>query len=181
MDERELIERARAGDPAAERELYEAHVDRVYRLAYRMAGRDDLARDFAQEAFIRAFDKLDGFRGDAAFSTWLHRVTVSVVLNGMRKVKRRREREAPLEAAASRGETPRRADPDLAEKLGRAIDGLDDKYRLVVVMHDIEGYTHEEIGDALGIAAGSSKARLSRARARLRESLAEYAVDWLGA
>lgn len=181
MNEREVIERARTGDPAAERELYEAHVDRVYRLAYRMAGRDDLARDFAQEAFIRAFDKLEGFRGDAAFSTWLHRVTVSVVLNGMRKVKRRREREAPLEAAASRGESRQSAEPDLQEKLGRAIDELDDKYRLVVVMHDIEGYTHAEIGDALGIATGSSKARLSRARAQLRDSLADYAAEWLGA
>ncbi|HVM43934.1 MAG TPA: sigma-70 family RNA polymerase sigma factor, partial [Gemmatimonadales bacterium] len=90
MVEAELIARARAGEPAAERALYEAHVDRVYRLAYRMAGDDDLARDFTQDTFIRAFERLHEFRGEAQFSTWLHPIAVTVVLNGLRKVKRLR-------------------------------------------------------------------------------------------
>ncbi|MBP9106732.1 MAG: sigma-70 family RNA polymerase sigma factor, partial [Gemmatimonadaceae bacterium] len=82
MTERATIERARAGDRAAQRELYEANVDRLYRVAFRLAGDEDLARDFTQEAFIRAFQRLGDFRGDSAFSTWLHSIAVSVALNG---------------------------------------------------------------------------------------------------
>ena len=87
MDESQLLAKVRAGNPAAERALYDAHVDRVYRLAYRMTGDEALAQDFTQEAFIRAFSKLHTFRGDSALSTWMHTVTTSVVLNGLRKVK----------------------------------------------------------------------------------------------
>src|SRR5437764_10184409 len=99
VTESQLIERVVNGDPLAERELYDAHVDRVYRLAFRLAGDDDLARDFTQETFIRAFERLDGFRGEAAFSTWLHSIATSVALNGLRKVKRFRTRESDLEEA----------------------------------------------------------------------------------
>ena len=88
MDERELIAKVRAGDGAAERALYDAHVDRVYRLAYRLAGDDELAREFTQDTFVRAFDRLGAFRGEAKLSTWLHAIATSVVLNGLRKVKR---------------------------------------------------------------------------------------------
>src|SRR6266496_2524780 len=88
VDGRELIARVRAGDGLAERALYDAHVDRVFRLAYRLAGDDALARDFTQETFIRAFERLDTFRGDSALSTWLHAITTSVDLNGLRKVTR---------------------------------------------------------------------------------------------
>lgn len=179
MSEAHLIERARNGDAAAERALYETHVDRVYRLAYRMAGDPDLAQDFTQEAFIKAFDGLEGFRGDAAFGTWIHTIASRVVLNGLRKVKRQGRREAPLEVAADRGSSSVPDEPDVGDRLSEALDGLSDEYRMVVVMHDIEGYTHEEIGTALGIATGSSKARLSRARARLRDALADYAVEWM--
>lgn len=179
MSERDLIERAQSGDGTAERALYEAHVDPVYRLAYRMTGDAELAKDFTQEAFIKAFDALDGFRGDAAFGTWMHTITTRVVLNGLRKVKRRNEHEAPMEAAAGRGVGPKRTEPDVKDRLREALDGLSDAYRMVVVMHDLEGYTHQEIGDALGIATGSSKARLSRARAQLRDALSDYAVEWM--
>ena len=82
MTERDLIERARNGDRAAEREIYDGHVDRIYRLAYRMCGRADLAEDFVQETFVKAFGALDGFRGEAALSTWLHSIATRVVLNG---------------------------------------------------------------------------------------------------
>ncbi|NIN11482.1 MAG: sigma-70 family RNA polymerase sigma factor [Gemmatimonadales bacterium] len=178
MDDKELVARVRAGDAQAERALYDQHVDRVYRLAYRMTGDDDLARDFTQETFIRVFDRIDQFRGAAALSTWLRSVAVTVVLNGLRKVKRFRRREVALEAAEPTGGNPHPTQPDLREKLERAIEALPVKYRMVFVMHDVEGYTHEEIGAAMGVQVGTSKAQLSRARARLRESLAEFAGEW---
>ena len=178
MSEQQLIERVRAGDEGAERALYDAHVDRVYRLAYRMAGDPDLAQDFTQEAFIRAFARIADFRGEAAFGTWLHAIASSVILNGLRKVTRFRRREADLEAAAHVGHEAVSAEPDLKQRLREALDRLPDKYRMVVVMHDIEGYTHDEIGAALNMPAGTSKAQLSRARARLRSELAEFAPEW---
>lgn len=178
MDERALVARAAAGEPDAQRALYDAHVDRVYRLTYRMAGDDDLARDFTQDAFIRAFGKLGEFRGESAFGTWLHTIAVSVALNGLRKVKRLRTRETGMEEVESLGTTPRRADPDLRDRLHAAIDALPPGYRTVFVMHDVEGFTHEEIGRTLGIETGTSKAQLFRARARLRERLADFAGAW---
>jgi len=178
VDERQLIARVLAGDAAAERALYEAHVDRIYRLAYRLAGDDDLAREFTQDTFIRAFQRLADFRGQAAFSTWLHTIAVSVSLNGLRKSKRIRLREVDLEEAGTTGVTKRHAEPDLKMRLKLAIDALSEGYRTVFVMHDIEGYTHEEIGVALGVETGTSKANLSRARAKLRVALADFAGEW---
>lgn len=180
MDDRELIARVRAGDPAAERALYDAHVDRVYRLSYRMAGDDDLARDFTQETFIRAFERLETFRGESAFSTWLHSIATTVALNGLRKVKRFRKREADIEEADGVVGAARRAEPDLKRRLAEAIDGLPEGYRTVFLLHDVEGYTHEEIGAALAIETGTSKAQLSRARAKLRIVLADFAGEWIG-
>lgn len=179
MEELELIDRARQGDAAAERELYDAHVDRVYRLSYRLVGDDDLARDCTQETFIRAFERLEQFRGEAAFGTWLRAIATSVGLNRLRKVKRFRRREVALDHAAHLGETPRRSEPDLKARLREAIDDLPSKYRVVFVMHDVEGYTHEEIAQTLGMQPGTSKAQLSRARARLREALAEFRGEWV--
>jgi RNA polymerase sigma-70 factor (ECF subfamily) len=179
VEERELIKRAVSGDVAAQRTLYDRHVDRVYRLAFRLAGDDELARDFTQETFIRAFERLGDFRGDSALSTWLHSIGVSVTLNGLRKVKRFRTREAVLDEAMTIGTTTRRAEPDLKERLGRAIDALPDGYRTVFLMHDVEGYTHEEIGVALGVQPGTSKAQLFRARAKLRQALADFVGEWV--
>src|SRR5438046_2788693 len=179
VDERELIAKVRAGDGAAERALYDAHVDRVYRLAYRLAGDDDLAREFTQDTFVRAFDRLGTFRGEAKLSTWLHAIATSVVLNGLRKVKRFRQRETDLDEAAGTSAGRRAAEPDLKRRLAQAIDGLPDGYRTVFVMHDVEAYTHEEIGATLGIETGTSKAQLSRARAKLRDALADFAGEWV--
>lgn len=176
MSETALIERAIDGDEAAAREIYDTHVDRVFRLCYRMAGDEQLAREFTQDSFVRAFDRLRQFRGDAALSTWLHSITVSVTLNGLRRVKRIRSRERELEVVPSRRRP--RVEPDLKERLHQAIDGLPDIYRVVFVMHDVEGYTHDEIGDALDVAAGTSKARLFRARRMLREELAAFAQEY---
>ena len=178
VEDRECIARARLGDERALRALYDTHVDRVYRLSYRMAGDAELARDFTQETFIRAFAKLNGFRGEAAFATWLHRIATTVALNGLRKVKRFRRREAELDEAAQVVSRGRAAEPDLKTRLRRAIDGLPVGYRTVFVMHDVEGYTHEEIAGALGVETGTSKAQLSRARAKLRAALADFAGEW---
>jgi RNA polymerase sigma-70 factor (ECF subfamily) len=178
LDEHQLIDRVLAGDPEAERRMYDLHVDRVYRLTYRMTGDDTLAQDFTQETFIRAFDKLAGFRREAALSTWLHSIAMSVSLNGLRKIKRHRSRETDLEAANHKSDASPERDPSLKRSLRRAIDGLSDGYRAVFVLHDVEGYTHEEIGSVLDIPIGTSKARLSRARAALREELQPFAAEW---
>ena len=179
LGDSELIQRVLAGDELAERALYDAHVDRVYRLAYRLAGNDaDLAQDFTQESFVRAFSKLKEFQGRSAFSTWLHSITVSVSLNGLRKVKRHRTREVELDETTPAGFAARNAEPDLKERLKNAIAGLPEHYRAVFVMYDMEGYSHEEIGSALDVPVGTSKARLSRAREKLREQLADFAGEW---
>jgi len=177
VEERELISRVLAGDPSAERALYDAHVDRVFRLAYRMAGDMDRAQDYTQETFIRAFSRLQTFRGDASLSTWLGSIAISVTLNGLRKVRRQNEREVGLDDFTPAGDTRREAEPDLKTRLNQAIDDLPEGYRAVFVMHDVEGYTHEEIGASLGVHPGTSKAQLFRARARLREALADFAKD----
>jgi RNA polymerase sigma-70 factor (ECF subfamily) len=179
VDEKALIARIRQGDAAAERALYDAHVDRVYRLAYRMAGDDTLAQDIAQDAFIRAFDRIGDFRGESAFGTWLYAIAHSVALNTLRKVKRFRQREADLDVAAEAVATPAATDPDVTAKLHEAIDDLPERYRSVFIMHDVEGYKHYEIAGMLGIREGTSKAQLSRARSRLREALAPFAEEWV--
>lgn len=177
--ERQLIARVVSGDPAAQRELYDSHVDRVYRLAFRLAGEDELARDFTQLTFIRAFERIGDFRFESSLATWLHTIGVSVALNGLRKVKTARNREAPIEAAASIGTVTRESEPDLKARLKAAIDSLSEKYRTVFLMHDVEGYTHEEIGAALGIPPGTSKTRLFQGRAKLREALADFRGEWV--
>ena len=180
MSDSELIRRVLAGDAVAERALYDAHVDRVFRLAYRLANNDaDLAQDFTQETFVRAFSKLHEFQGRSALSTWLHSITVSVSLNALRKVKRIRQREVELDDVTPVGfTTARQAEPDLKERLKHAIAALPEHYRAVFVMYDMEGYSHEEIGTALNVPVGTSKARLSRAREKLREQLADFAGEW---
>jgi RNA polymerase sigma-70 factor (ECF subfamily) len=178
-----LVAAIQAGDPQAERQFYDRHVDRVYRLAYRVAGRADLADDFTQETFIRAFERLGSFRGEAALSTWLHRIALSVSYNGMRS-QSRFDRSDSLdmvgggdEAVALPATGAPAADPDLRERLRSAIEALPAGCRSVFLMHDVEGFTHEEIGATLGVATGTSKAQLFRAREKLRGLLAAFAPD----
>jgi RNA polymerase sigma-70 factor (ECF subfamily) len=177
VEEHELIGRVLAGDPTAERALYDAHVDRVFRLVYRMAGDLDRAQDYTQETFIRGFQRLRDFRGEAALSTWLGSIAISVTLNGLRKTRRLNQREVALDDVVPLGRATREAEPDLKVRLTQAIDDLPDGYRTVFLMHDVEGYTHEEIASSLGVHPGTSKAQLFRARARLRETLADFAKD----
>lgn len=176
--DRATIARALVGDPAAERELYERHVDRVYRLIYRMAGDAELAREYTQDAFVRAFDRLGTFRGEAAFSTWLGSIAISVTLTGLRQRKRRWDRETDLDQAEPVAVRRESLEPDLRRRLFEAIDALPDGYRAVLVLHELEGYTHEEIGTLLDIDPGTSKAQLFRARAKLRVALEPHAGDW---
>lgn len=178
VEERQLIARVLAGDAAAERALYDAHVDRVFRLSYRMTGDEIMAQDFTQETFVRAFDRLHQFRGDSALGTWLHALTMSVVLNGLRRVKRLRQRETGLEGARDVVGTQPKGDPALRSALARAIDALTADHRAVFVLHDVEGFKHGEIAEILDIPVGTSKARLSRARGALRRDLAAYAPEW---
>jgi RNA polymerase sigma-70 factor (ECF subfamily) len=171
----ELIARVQTGDPAGEREFYDRHVDRVYRLIYRMAGSADLAQEWTQDTFIRAFDRIGQFRGDAAISSWLHAIAVSVTLNGLRTHKRREARSASLDDAQGIGQWPKDSEPDLKDRMRHAIDALPVGTRTVFVLHDVEGFTHEEISEQLGVAVGTSKSQLFRAREKLRTALAPFA------
>ena len=160
----------------AGRALYDMHASRVYSLAYRLSGDAEKAREFTQDTFIRAFSRLPQFRGDAAFSTWLHRIVVTIVSNA-RRSEIRFAREVALEEAHSIEVTAPEADPDLKECIARAVERLSDAYRTTLIMHDIEGYTHTEIAEVLGVAEGTCKSRLSMARAQLRATLADLAPE----
>lgn len=181
MEDRELIAAVLNGDKIAQRRFYDNHVDRVFALTYRMTGSEGSARECTQTAFIRIFDKLRSFRGESALSTWVHAVAVSVVLQWRRESARRSRREIAIEAIEELPATDSGRHSLLDENVRNAIDSLASSYQTVVVMHDIEGYTHEEIGAALGIAPGTSKVRLSRARRKLRslltDSTGEFAYE----
>lgn len=173
MNERQLIARVIAGDRLAGRALYDTHAPRVYSLAYRLSGDAEKAREFTQDTFIRAFSRLAQFRGDAAFSTWLHRITVTVVSNA-RRSEVRIAREVALDEASSIEMSAPEAEPDLKECIARAVEDLSEVYRTTLVMHDMEGYMHAEIAEILGIPEGTCKSRLSAARAQLRVALAAF-------
>jgi RNA polymerase sigma-70 factor (ECF subfamily) len=177
-DQRALIERARRGDASAHRALYDTHVDQIYRLTFRLTGAEHTAREVTQNTFVKAFASLDGFRGDSAFGTWLHAIAVSLSLNEIRRRKREWARNAPLDDATALAESAPRSDPFLREKVMEAVKDLPEGCRAVFMMHDAEGYTHQEIAAALGVTVGTSKAQLSRARGKLRVALAMFAEEW---
>ena len=174
MNDRALIDRVLAGDPAAERGLYDAHVGRVWSMVYRFAGDSDRAADWTQETFVKAFARLRDFRGEYSLGTWIGSIAISVALTGLRRTIKHERRHVDLDPELTSG-APVHGDPDLRERLKAALDGLGEQYRAVFLLHDVEGYTHEEIAQMLDVETGTSKARLSRARARLREALAAYA------
>ncbi|MEO5510197.1 MAG: sigma-70 family RNA polymerase sigma factor [Longimicrobiales bacterium] len=173
MTDQDCIRKAQDGDQAAIRELYERHSPRVYAVVRRLAGDDALAEDWAQEAWVRAIRALPGFRGDAQFSTWIHRIAVNSALHGRRWRERRTSREITLPVAHRETEeqVTRADEPMLRLTLQRALDRLPEGMRQIVVLHDVQGFTHEEIGSLLGIAAGTSKSQLFKARAHLRRIL----------
>lgn len=151
--------------------LYQEHSARVYSVVRRLVGDDHVAEDVSQDAWIRAFEKLHLFRGDAAFGTWMHRLAVNAALNRLR----RQSRRAEVESAAAEASPPGRPPEDgvLNQRLlSQALDELSAGYRQVLVLHDVEGLTHEEIASRMGIAVGTSKSQLHKARARMRLLLA---------
>ena len=168
-DEKAWVARARTGDATAFEKLYRASVDRVYGLCLRMTGNASEAEDCVQEAFIQAWNKLDKFRGDSSFGTWMHRVAVNVVLGRMRKSKREQDRIRAVSEVAPARETI--ADDGELRDLEQAINELPSGARHVFVLHAVYGYSHGETGDMLGIAEGTSKAQLSRARRLLTQQL----------
>ena len=160
---------AAAGDAHAFERLYRTHVTRVHGLARRMLSDGD-ADEATQDVFVRAWEKLGTFRGEAAFGTWLHRLAVNVLLARRSAQGTRRARELPDEAALDLAAV-RRQSPELRMDFEQAIARLPDGARQVFVLHDIEGYRHEEIAGMLGVAAGTSKSQLHRARMALRHHL----------
>lgn len=167
--EQTWISRAKRSDARAFEALYRMHVDKIYGLCLRMTGNVSEAEDCTQEAFIQAWNKMQKFRGDSAFATWLHRVAVNTVLGRIRKSKREQDRiQAVTDVQPARVETGDSGDlRDLAE----AINKLPERARHVFVLNAVYGYSHEEAAGMLGIAAGTSKAQLHRARRLLSQQL----------
>lgn len=166
------IEKALGGDARAFEQLYRKHSGRVYALCLRMTGDPALAQELAQDAFVRAWEKLDSFRGHSQFGTWLHRLTVNVVLTALRSRGRRQQREFATDDLADLGVAAPASEPGVMEDLERAIASLPEGARKVFVLHDLEGYKHEDIAEMTGTATGTCKAQLHRARRLLREKLA---------
>jgi RNA polymerase sigma-70 factor (ECF subfamily) len=166
-----LVDRAAKGDVEAFEELYRENVGRVHLLCLRMCGDPSRAEELTQEAFVRAWTKLGSFRGASAFSTWLHRVTVNVVLGERRSTVRREARIKPFGNALSPELMASEPSPGQTLDLERSIAALPEGARTVFVLHDVEGYRHQEIADLTGLAVGTSKAQLHRARKLLRKAL----------
>jgi len=167
------VSEAQAGNRRAFERLYRTHCDRIHALCWRLCGGDSaLAEDLVQEAFIRAWHKLDLFRGESSFGTWMHRLAANVALSDRRIRLRRIGREQPLDEAAERTAAGARdVTQGLRSDLEQAISALPERARTVLVLFDVEGYKHEEIAELTGMAAGSSKAQLHRARKLVREAL----------
>ncbi|MCA1636111.1 MAG: RNA polymerase sigma factor [Acidobacteria bacterium] len=177
----ELAQRSAAGDTSAFEEIYHRHFRRVYALCLRMMGNPTEAEDMTQDVFLQLFNKIGMFRGDSAFTTWLHRMTVNQVLMHFRK------RSTRSEKLTDEGETPVQivqgtANPNKMPvvdriALERALQQLPNGYRTVFVLHDIEGYEHYEVADMLGIAEGTSKSQLHKARLKLRQLIKQEAAS----
>jgi RNA polymerase sigma-70 factor (ECF subfamily) len=177
--EAEAIAKAQAGDGAAFETLYSLHKRRVYSLCLRMLGNVAEAEDLTQEAFLQLYRKISTFRGDSAFSTWLHRLAVNVVLMHLRKKGLPQvSLEETLEPSQEDGPRKDIGGRDLVLSgsidrvtLERAVEDLPPGYRLVFVLHDVEGYEHNEIADMLECSIGNSKSQLHKARMKLRDLL----------
>jgi RNA polymerase sigma-70 factor, ECF subfamily len=182
ISEPDAIRLAQQGDAAAFEQLYEMHNRRVYSLCLRMVGNTAEAEDLTQEAFLQLFRKISTFRGESAFSTWLHRLAVNVVLMKLRK---KSGKETSLEQTTEPDEdsgTPRRdfGGPDVRlsgsidrVNLQRAVEQLPPGYKAVFVLHDVQGFEHNEIAEIMGCSIGNSKSQLHKARMRLRDLLHE--------
>jgi len=186
LSENEAVRLAQEGDSEGFERLYQLHSRRVYGLCLHMVKNPAEAEDLTQSAFLQTFRKIHTFRADARFSTWLHRVTVNVVLMHFR---RRKRTEIPLDETLQPSDESTKASvefggPDLnlngvidRVNLEKAIEQLPHGYKKMLILHDVEGYQHNEISCILGCSVGNSKSQLHKARQRLRELLARrYAI-----
>ena len=170
QSDEELIRRYLSGDRSAFGHLVERHQQRVYNLTYRMLGRPEDASDATQDAFVACMQKLSSFRGASAFTTWLHRVTVNICYDALRK----RSRETPVEEEEDRQAA---APGDVADESADAVDvqrallQVPEEFRAVLVLHDVQGVPYEEIAEALGAPLGTVKSRLHRGRVALARAL----------
>ncbi len=177
----ELARRAAAGDAAAFEEIYRRHFRRVYALCLRMLGNPAEAEDLTQEVFLNLYNKIGTFRGESAFSTWLHRLTVNQVLMHLRRKSTRSEQtteegETPVQIVQGT-EDPSRMPIIDRIALEKAIAQLPPGYRTVFVLHDIEGYDHDEIARMMGTSSGTSKSQLHKARLKLRNLIRQQAQE----
>lgn len=166
----ETVRRAQQGDQTAFRALYDAHVGRIYAVCLRLSRDRAEAEEHTQNVFVRAWEHLSSFRGESAFSTWLHRLAVNEVLQSKRAAGRRSARVRLADEPETLGRAPGPAQEGHPDLEG-AVAALPDGARAVFVLHDIEGYQHDEIARLTGIAEGTSKAQLHRARRLLRKAL----------
>jgi RNA polymerase sigma-70 factor (ECF subfamily) len=165
---------AAEGDHQAFERLYRRYLSRIYSLCTRLSGNPTKGGKLTEDVFVRTWEELPHFRGEGAFATWLHRLATNVVLSG-------REAEARSAAAIDQGDPAAEGGNDVASTshdldrldLGQAIDRLPPDSRRILVLHDVEGYKHEEIAEILGVTVGGSKAKLHRARVLLREALGQ--------
>jgi len=164
------VRRAAVGDHDAFERLYRDHVGRVYSLALRMAGPEH-AEDLVQEVFLRAWTKLDTFRGESHFGTWLHRLAVNHIIRRRSTWTKREAMRVPWMGVLGGLVAPKRRAPAEAIDLERALERLPSRARQVFVLYDVEGWSHEEVADELGITVGTSKSQLHRARMLMREEL----------
>ncbi len=179
--ESQLIARAQQGDEAAFSALYDAHRRRIYSLCLRMTGNTAEAEDLSQEAFLQLFRKISTFRGESAFSTWLHRLAVNVVLMHLR---RKGLQQISLDEVDTSQDEPVKRDYGEDDRrllgsidritLSRAIEQLPPGYRTVFILHDVEGYEHNEIATIMNCSVGNSKSQLHKARMKMREWLRQY-------
>lgn len=164
------VQRAANGDHSAFERLYRGHVGRIYSLAVRMVD-DEHAEDLTQEIFIRAWRKLDTFRGQSQFGTWLHRLAVNHILSRRSTLRKREARRAGGDGLLSKVVAPRKRVSGAALDIEVALQRLPGRAREVFVLYDVEGYSHDEIAEALGVSVGTSKSQLHRARMLMREQL----------
>jgi RNA polymerase sigma-70 factor (ECF subfamily) len=167
--------RRKGPDTSAFESLYRLHVDKIYGLCLRMTGNASEAEDCTQDAFIQAWRKLSKFRGDSAFSSWLHRIAVNSVLARMRKARRERDRIQAVTDISPAARTV--GDSGNFDDLQKAVDDLPAGARRVFVLHAVYGYSHDETSSMLGIAVGTSKAQLHRAKRLLAQQLKQNGYD----
>ncbi|MDQ3698005.1 MAG: sigma-70 family RNA polymerase sigma factor [Gemmatimonadota bacterium] len=166
-----LIRRAIQGDERAMRLLWSQHAPHIDAVVRRLTGDADVAADIAQDVWMQIFRALPGYRGEAQFSTWAHRIAVNRTLNALRKSRRLAKIETEIEEDTAAVEMDAELG-GLASTIEEAAKRLPHGARTVFLLHDVEGYTHEEIAQSLGITAGASKSQLFKARAKLRRLLA---------